>query len=494
MISSQLNTTTDYAALLTNAALGRNCSCNSDEDHVRTLASDGFNTCLDWAAPPDWQTFNGPLADAIEHCSEEQHSLDQANRDRGDPTTIFIGTGPWHAAVSMVIEAHQAEASGAHQRHQVLAINDLQPNKLWQRLNQLNPQSCTLVGISGSRKTVETRALMRTMKHWQQHDHGGSRRYWLTDCADKKPTSRFFPLNICAHKNANALFAAPFSLAVYLPLSILKGVAATQTLHHHLRHRADTLRTAAAEVASDLAIQGNQTIGLVLQSNLPAMRDYLRSVARQCLCGKAEYFRPAIIFADSDRLPDRLPDSLSSNVTFRGDPLTRAMEEVYYWTSVFVIWAIRADINFATHPRVQHYKRLLNKTPLTNQPLQPLINLPNWLRHQLFSSPTPRSRPVHLVRYGNPGPKTDQLLNQDGLLRSELVEKHAGSDWNHHSYQLAHSGQILVILLYGNIELPATDSNHLDQAFKQQQQLLTNIAFATALSLPQSSILVDGRP
>ncbi len=422
------------------------------------FAHDGNALCLGWVSPPPWSAIEPLLtatmaaltkAKAICHC--------------------FVSTGPWCDALQLV------DPSGST----ISTLGVVDPVRLDAALTRLPSERCSLIAVTQSGRTIETRALVAALSPaWTAIEP-----IWLS--SNDSLGRLVFPIELAPGWHVNALFSAPLSLPFYAALSLHCGVAGAQRLHHQLLERLEDLGMAAVELATSLPVVGSPSVLLNVRQGHGAARRYVLQLARQSLAGKSATFAPYPALQLSN--PDLClgPPAWISQQGIEG-----CMEELYFWNVLVASWALRVPLPFARHDNVEHYKRWIVAGGDHDQLILNPHALITWLDRWTGGAEPFR---LHIVCYGQLGDETlmviAALAERDGL----EIEVHPGSDWNHHSFQAAYGSSLAVAVFLGELyPRPARELTH--EAVRSLAATCKRIARATVTALGQRACLFDGRP
>ena len=356
-----------------------------------------------WACPPAWSTVDRAVTTLA----------------AGLPAPVLVlGTGGWAFAV---------DALGSDR---VRALDDLDPYVLARV-----PAPASVLAISSSGATAETRALARTFPPTR----------WLTG-RDLSPRGL---------DDQVALYGAPLSTAFLLPAA-LAYPAEFRDAYRDLAAGHRRLGLAAADRAVRLG-PGDLTVAPPAWAG-DGLRHWLLQLGRQVLGGKSAGYAPRITLVDG-------PAALDLRAARPG--LAGLMTLLFHAAVLVACLAVRHGLAPTEHPNVAAYKGRLGRRGHA----YPTADLAGFAAGWLADRPGLTT--LHVVRYGGdpaplPGPAAFAAAT------GRRVEVHRGSAWNHHSFQAVYREDRTAVLVVAGT----------------QNGLLRDIAEATRLALGDRAVLV----
>lgn len=431
-----LRTATDLWASVQAAAAGAR---HGAAGRVAELATVEGTPRLGWVLPPPW-----PLIDAV--LREVRPRPDR----RG--TLLLVGTGGWAFAGRAVVES-----ADAGRRLQVL-------DRLDPRALSTIERPAAIVAVSESGRTLETAGLaaeLRARTRLTPVRLGGAR------------------IGLVPGAPTVALFGAPLSTPFLLIMATVYGDALedaygrfTTWTEHLGEWAADAADTVTGEQHIRLRVtgaEGGEQSGFRLFA-LQALRQALggKSGARGPRWEVGPGSAPGEAVVELPELPADFPRA------------ARLMARLYGVCALTACLGLRQGLNFAEHPAVHRYKRLVGKVeprPEHVDPRRSAEHLTPMLR-QLG-----RHGVLHVVSYESASDATRTMSQTLAALRCRSgvrMELHTGSSWNHHSYQAVAADPQARVLAW----LPAEDGDSLTA-------LQRDIAAATCASLPGRAVLLQ---
>jgi hypothetical protein len=439
-----------------------------------TLSADDGQPCLGWVTPVPWNGVEQRLAQA---------QWTPPGRGR----LLIAATGGWAFAARAV-----AESAGPPGRLTVADTLDA-PSLARVFAAAACRHEAAAITISASGQTYETRLLAHVISlAW-----GSRAGIPHPICAATVPGG----LSLTPKTRVNALFGAPLSV----PFALAGAAIGTRRFRAAYASFAEMAyevgrRAAALACAIPLALE------LRLDVVLPAwagegIRLWALQALRQGLGGRPHRPIWSEVRTDGDRtcpaadpaarrldLAGVLPAGMVAPACGTAESLAAAMT-VMYATAVFTAClGIRTGIVFTSHPAVRKYKMLLNAHP---ECAETMVHSDGVTRAaaQWLTARTGLAG-AHLVWYisGPPGVTATRLTELTGL----RWEVHAGSRWNHHSYQAVHGESRLGVVAVVHQEPPVvrTGDEALDAALRALNHHQASIARATCASLENRALLV----
>jgi hypothetical protein len=439
-----------------------------------TLSASDGQPCLGWVTPVPWTGLERRLAQA--RC-----------RPPGRGGLLIAATGGWAFAARAV-----AESAGPSSRLTVADTLDA-PSLAPVFAAAACRHEAAAITVSASGQTYETRLLAHLISLAWGSRAGIPRRI----CEATVPGG----LSLTPKTAVNALLGAP--------LSVPFALAGTTIGTHRFRGAYASFAEMAYDVgrrAAALAAAIPLAPQLRLDVLLPActgegVRLWALQALRQGLGGRPNCPIWCEVRTDGDHtcpvadpaarrvdLAEALP--AGTPAAARGTPESLAATmAVMYATAVFTAClGIRSGIVFTSHPAVRKYKMLLNSHP---ECAETTVHSDGVTRAaaQWVATRTGLAG-AHLVWYssGTPGVTATRLAELTGL----RWEVHAGSRWNHHSYQAVHGESRLGVVAVVRQDPPAvrTGDQALDTALRALNHHQASIARATCASLGNRALLV----
>jgi hypothetical protein len=409
---------------------------------VAELATVGGTPRLGWVLPPPWPVVRAALRDALPTPARPG-------------TLLLVGTGGWSFGA-------RAAAESAETGHCLRVLDRLDPGALSETGRSAGPAA--LVAVSESGRTLETARLTAAL----------SARTRLTPV--RLSGAR---IGLVPRAATVALFAAPLSTPFLLAMAAVYG----DTLEDAYA-RFSTWTEPLGEWAADASgtVAGERHVRLRVTGAEGEARSGFRLFAlqalRQALGGKSGGSGPrwdvgprAVPGEAVVELPE-LPTDLPAPA--------RLMTRLYGICALTACLGLRLGLNFADHPAVHRYKRLVGRVeprPGYVDPRDSADHLAPLLRG------LGRRGVLHVVSYEHASDETRTTAQIRAALRRRpdaRVEFHTGSSWNHHSYQAVATDPQARVLAW----TPAEDGDPLTA-------LQRDIAAATCASLPGRAVLLQ---
>lgn len=453
-----------------------------------SLSADGGRPRLGWVTPVPWPRVEDRLSDAGVPLSDAGLPLSDAGG------LLVAATGGWAFASRAIAECLSPPA-------RLLVADTLDAAQLARILTTAGGWPApTVLAISASGQTLETRLLTETIGLACQA--GGTARV-LSDAT--VPGG----LSLRRGSAVNALFGAPLSVPFAVACAVT-GLAGFRSAYEWFCVASGSAGAAAATLAWTVPACRTPRLHLVLPravgegARLWALQVLRQGLAggpgRQIWCdvsveGTAETgFQPDPA-ALTMRIADLLPDASGAA------PLALAMITMYAVAVLTACLGIRCGVNFASHPAVARYKAFLEPRPggdagggggagpaAACQETRAaeggiIAAAARWLASR------PELSSAHLVRYDcdPPGIRAAQL----GEMTGRRWEVHAGSRWNHHSYQAVHGDPGVGVVAVTSGSMPARSGDaRLDPALDALAGRQAAIARATCASLAPRALLI----
>jgi hypothetical protein len=408
---------------------------------VAELATVDGSPRLGWVLPPPWSRIDAVLREVRPRPAR-----------RG--TLLLVGTGGWAFAARAA-----AESADAGHRLQVLDRLDV-------RMTAEMTRPAALVVVSESGRTLETMHLAAALQSRTRLTPvrlGGAR------------------MGLVPEAPTTALFGAPLSTPFLLAMATVHDDDALQEAYAQFTTLTEHLGGWAAETARDL--DGERHLRLRLtgeeeDGGRSGLGLFALQALRQALCGKNGAKGPRWQVGPGSA-PDETvvgPPQLPADLT---EP-ARLMARLYAVCALTACMGVRLGLNFAEHPAVDRYKRLVGTvrpSPEYVDPRRSAEHVAPLLRG------LGRDGVLHVVTYESASGATRTMRRTREALHCRLgvrTEFHTGSAWNHHSYQAVAGDPHARVLAW----LPAEDGDPLTA-------LQRDIAAATCASLPGRAVLLQ---
>lgn len=442
-----------------------------------TLSADDGRPRLGWVTPVPWTGLEQRLAQA--RCMPPSRA-----------GLLIAATGGWAFAARAV-----ADSAGPPGR--LTVADTLDAPSLAHVFAAFDCRhEAAAITISASGQTYETRLLARLISlAW-----GSRADIPHPICEATVPGG----LSLTPKTAVNALLGAPLSV----PFA-LAGVAIGK--HHFRGAYASFAETAyeagrrAAALARAIPLAPEVRLDVVLPAHAgEGVRLWALQALRQGLGGRPHRPIWCEVSVDGGRtcpaagpaarrvdLAWALPAGKPAAACGTAEALATAMTVMYATAVLTACLGIRSGIAFTSHPAVHKYKMLLNAHP---ECAETTVHSDGVTRAaaQWLTARTGLAglAGAHLVWYssGPPGVTATQLTEQTGL----GWEVHAGSRWNHHSYQAVQGGSRLGVVAVVDQDPPAvrTGDRALDAALRALHRHQARIARATCASLGNRALLL----
>jgi len=437
------------------------------------LSADDGQPRLGWVTPVPWTGVEQRLAQA--RCVPPS---------RGG--LLIAATGGWAFAARAV-----AESAGPPGR--LTVADTLDAPALARAIAAARRREAAAITVSASGQTYETRLLADLIS-----------RAWGS-CADipNPICEATVPggLSLTPKTAVNALFGAPLSLPFALA-GVAIGTHLFRRAYACFAEMAYEVGRRAAALACAIPLAPELRLDVVLPARAgEGVRLWALQALRQGLSGRPHRPIWCEVSVDGDGtcpapgpaarrvdLTEALPAGVPAPARGTAESLAVAMTVMYATAVLTACLGIRAGIVFASHPAVRKYKMLLNARPecaaTTVRSDGVTRAAAQWLTARTGLTG------AHLVWYsgGPPGVTATRLTELTGL----RWEVHAGSRWNHHSYQAVHGENRLGVVAVVRQDPPVvrTGDEALDAALRALNHHQASIARATCASLGDRALLV----
>ena len=457
----------------------------SPENPFVEIGFEGATSHLGWVCPPTWPDIQDSLEKALgtSGLGSKRHA-------------IWVGTGGWIFLVEALSNLMPA-SQGATIFHTCQSLDPQALENLFLSIDDLATAIC--VGISQSGKTMETVTFMSALR--ERFDSAGldyrQHFIWLTDTSDDSVVRSIrmhnwqhvsvVPLTVNNYSSINALFCAPHSMVMFLPLVILlqKDWQAMRLLYQqYLAFRDEVICGGILREAYSIASNDHQHVRLCLDESIAqAVARLAIQLVEQALGSKQVGFNPRVRVAPCGEAT--VKTGFEQAVVTLAMPAETSVVVKAMLTmdalSVFVsAVAYHRRIEFVTHPKVNLYKGRAKELMAVEGEVDhevmdpgPIIrnDIPTYLErnHQIGF--------VEILCYGK------SLSSYHGEMKAKImaslsqatqgvsVEVFHGEQWNHSRYQAAVQREdtvyVIVVLheylrkvegisegtIYGNIRL-----------------------------------------
>jgi hypothetical protein len=439
-----------------------------------TLSADDGQPRLGWVIPVPWTGL--------------ERRLTQARCMPPSPGGLLIAaTGGWAFAARAV-----AESAGPPDRLTVADTLDAPSLARVFAAVACRPEAAAIT-VSASGQTYETRLLARLISlAW-----GCRADIPHQICEATVPGG----LSLTPNTAVNALLGAPLSVPFALAGAAI-GTRRFRDAYASFAEMAPEVGRRAAALACAIRLAPDLRLDVVLPACAgEGVRLWALQALRQGLGGRPHRPVWCEVRTEGDRtcpaagqaaqrvgLAGALPAGTPAPACGSAESLAAAMT-VMYATAVFTAClGIRSGIVFTSHPAVHKYKMLLNAHPECAETTVPSDGVTRAAARWLIARPGLAG--AHLVWYrsGPPGVTAARLAELTGL----RWDVHAGSRWNHHSYQAVHGESRLGVVAVVHQDPPAvrTGDRALDTALRALNHHQASIARATCASLGDRALLV----
>ncbi|KAF3911017.1 hypothetical protein AA313_de0202557 [Arthrobotrys entomopaga] len=433
-------------------AAGRSKDAIDLENPFRLIGFDGATSHLGWVHPQKWPEIQVSLEGALGTCglSSKRH-------------VIWVGTGPWAFLVDALGDL--IPVSGGSSAicifHTCYSLDPQALEDLFLSIDDLSMTIC--IGISQSGKTLETVALMNTLREHFDNTGLDYRQHfiWLTDRSGDSVVRSIgscdwqhvsvLPLTTSHYSNINALFCAPHSMVMFLPLILLlrQDWKAMRSLYYqYLAFLDEVIQCGVLSDARFVALNSLQNIRLDLDESIAQVVPKLAiQLIEQALGSKQVAFNPRIRIAAISKTAVK-SDFETAVVTLQMPAEASVVVKVMltmYALSVFVSSvAYHRRIEFVTHPKVDLYKRRAaglmagDHEEVEHKLVDPESVMLDEVATYLKGNP--QTRFVEILYYGRSyrekvGAKMMEFLFQ--VTQGLPIEVFQGEEWNHSRYQAA---------------------------------------------------------
>lgn len=423
-------------------------------DVIATLSNLDGRARLGWVIPPSPAHVESVLA-----------------RWDGPELLVLAGTGGWAFGARAVTE-------GTPGAGRVRVLDSLDPATVlrialttrWPRSSR-SPR-CFAASASGA--THETRVLADTLAA-----------IW-PDPGVRRLSEQDRTLSLSGDSDLVALYGAPLSVPALLAARTAAGPDFAEAYRVFADH-AGRIGSWAADLSRRVASTDRPRVTFRLPTGSgDGLRLWTLQAARQGWSGKSLTFRPWTTTIAATGPHSGIEVDVAAPLP-AGPPSARALAAPYAVAALVVCVAIRRGLTFSTHEAVARYKALIPVADNSDAevhlggPDEVAAAVKAW-RHS-----RPDLNGVHVVTYGEAvtAAVAARIPAEPG------VEVHAGSAWNHHSYQAVwHEPTIGVVVVLGPDPATVTGDPRVDAALKSQVDTQRAIARATYASLAPRALLL----
>ena len=416
----------------------------------REIGFEGNISLLGWACPPAWQDIKVTIETAL-----QMNSLSSKRH------FIWVGTGGWAFLVDVLKETIPASQDITF--HTLQSLDPQALADLFALIEDLSVAVC--LGMSQSGKTLETVMLMNALRERFASAGLDYREHfvWLTDtcksvrdCKSGEAAIRsleehdwknvdMVPLTVDNHSDINALFCAPHSVLMFLPLVLLLCKDSKAMRHIYQQYLALRDRAVHDILPKAYSVASNhiEHIEVSLDESItPIMVRLVTQLIEQGLGSKQVGFNPRVCVASCGKLAGSELVALPMPAEI---PVVVKIMLTMNTISAFVaIVAYHRRIEFVTHPKVDLYKRRAAELMAAAE-VEQEVSDPGQISAEVIAylSNNPRTRFVEVLYYGHV-PVFHRQSVKDWLVsclasrpRTISIDVVPGEEWNHSRYQAA---------------------------------------------------------
>jgi hypothetical protein len=437
------------------------------------LSADDGQPRLGWVTPVPWTGL--------------EQRLEQApGMPPGAGGLLIAATGGWAFAARAVAES-------AGQPGRLTVADTLDAPSLAHVFAAARRHEAAAITVSASGQTYETRLLAHLISlAW------GSRADIPNPVGEATVPGG---LSLTPKTAVNALLGAPLSVPFALA-GVAIGTHRFRGAYAAFAEMAYEVGRRAAALACSIPLAPELRLDVVLPACAgEGVRLWALQALRQGLGGRPHRPIWCDVSIDSDRtcpaggpaahqvdLAEALPAGIPAPARGTAESLAAGMMVMYATAVLTACLGIRAGIVFASHPAVRRYKVLLNAYPECAETTVHGDGVTSAATRWLTARTGLAG--AHLVWYGSGPPcvTATRLTELTGL----PWEVHAGSRWNHHSYQAVQGERRLGVVAVVHRDPPAvrTGDQALDAALRALNDHQASIARATCASLGDRALLV----
>lgn len=416
----------------------------------REIGFEDNTSLLGWAYPPAWQDIKATVEAALQRSplSSKRHF-------------IWVGTGGWVFLVDALKKT--VPASQDITFHTLQSLDPKALADVFGLIENLSLAVC--LGMTQSGKTLETVMLMNALR--ERFDSAGLdyRKHfvWLTsmrqserDYASGEATIRslkehdwkkvdMMPLTIGNHPDINALFCAPYSVLMFLPLALLfsKDLKAVQRTYQQYLALRDGFVRGILLKAYSVALNHIGHIHLGLDESIaPAMTGLVTQLIEQGLGSKQIGFNPRVCVTSCDQTAGF--ETVAIPLHTEASAAVKIMLTMNTLSAFVALVAYHRRINFVTHPKVNLYKSRAMELMAAAEVEQKVSN-PGSITAKIIAylSKNLQTHFVEVLCYGHVSVFHRQSIKDwldSGLVSitpSTSIAVVPGEAWNHSRYQAA---------------------------------------------------------
>ena len=417
----------------------------------REIGFEANTSLLGWAYPPAWQDIKATVEMAL-----------QMSSLRSKRHFIWVGTGAWVFLVDALKKTIPASQDITF--HTLQSLDPKALADLFALIEDLSVAVC--LGMTQSGKTLETIMLMNALR--ERFDHTGldyrEHFVWLTDmrkserdCVSGEAVIRslkehdwkkvdMVPLTVENHADINALFCAPHSMLMFLPLALLslKDLKAVRRTYQQYLALRDGVVRGILHKAYSVASNHIEQIQLELDESIaPAMVRLVTQLIEQGLGSKQVGFNPRVCATSCGQVAGF--ESVALPMHTENSAAVKIMLTMNALSAFVAIVAYHRRINFVTHPKVNLYKRRAVELLMAAAEVEQKVSHPGSITADVIAylSNNLQIRSVEVLCYGHV-PVSHQQCMKDWLasglasrIPSTSVAVFSGEAWNHSRYQAA---------------------------------------------------------
>ena len=427
----------------------------------REIGFEANTSLLGWAYPPAWYDIKNTIERAL-----NMRSLSSKRQ------FIWVGTGGWVFLVDALKKTIPASQNITF--HTLQSLDPKALVDLFALIEDLSVAVC--IGMTQSGKTLETVMLMNALR--ERFDSAGldyrEHFIWLTnmcqserDYASGEAVIRSLkehdwknvdvvPLTVESHADINALFCAPHSVLMFLPLALLKGLnAARDTYRQYLVLRDGSIRGILLKAYS-VASNDIEHIQLGLDESIAsAMVRLVTQLIEQGLGSKQVGYNPRVCVTSCGQADGC--EVVALPVHAETSTAVQIMLTMNTLSAFVAIVAYHRRIDFVTHPKVNLYKRRAMELMAAAE-VKHKVSDPGSITADVIAylSNNLQTRSVEVLCYGHVPVSHRQSIKDwlaSGLASRTLGTMTAvvsGEAWNHSRYQAAVQSEdtVYVVLVF----------------------------------------------
>jgi threonine dehydrogenase-like Zn-dependent dehydrogenase len=417
----------------------------------REIGFEGSTSTLGWANSPTWQDIQVALETALK--------VSALNSKRH---IIWVGTGAWAFLVDALKEITPASRDITF--HTLYSLDPQALATLFSLIEDLSMAVC--LGISESGKTVETVTLMNTLRERFESAGLDHRHHfvWLTSTFKSELGNKsgeevirssighdwkrvaMVPLTVQNQFSINALFCAPHSTAMFLPL-ILMLQKDWKTMQHMYQQYLASKDSIARNILSKAYFVASNHVDC-LQVNLdesiaPTMARLVVQLIEQALGSKQDGFNQRVRVGSGTQVAPNGFELVALPVPIEIPAVVKLMVTMNALSVFVATVAYHRVIEFSTHPKVDLYKRRAAELVAAAE-IEQKISDPRAISDEILAYVKHDSqlKCVQIICYGSPPVScwrntkwvASCLAQAAQHIAVEIIK---GEDWNHSQYQAA---------------------------------------------------------